>query len=91
LKNKVHIVAKGSFWFYYIGSRVLHPAFVYPEPPAYESKLNELSYKIYKSIENQYFKDFQLPHSIGQVFYILMEWGCCIFQSDVRLKLQARN
>ena len=73
LKNKVNIIKKGSFWFYYLSSRVLHPAYVQPDNPTYESKFNEYPYKIYKELEASFFEQIEEPYSIGQIFYMLIE------------------
>jgi len=70
LNKNFAIRDKNSFWFYYIGSRILNPAVEHPNPPQYDSKINLNSYLISKSLNEYFHSDLNISISIGQIFYL---------------------
>ena len=43
LSKNFRIIKKHYFGMYYFISRVIHPALIYPDPPSFNSKMNELA------------------------------------------------
>ncbi len=44
--GKLTLISKQNFGLYTLISRIIYPLYVYPEEPAFDSKMNEVAYKI---------------------------------------------
>ncbi|MBP7459724.1 MAG: class I SAM-dependent methyltransferase [Candidatus Delongbacteria bacterium] len=70
LKPFYSILHQGSFWYYYIGSRVIQPALIYPDEPKHDSELNRITWQVYQDLGEDFWPHLQEPFTIGQIFYL---------------------
>ncbi len=68
-----NIAERGSFWFYYLISRAMQPALVFPQDPSYDNPLNQIAAKLYHSMAGEFFSQQKDLPSLGQIFYLLLE------------------
>lgn len=73
LSTDFNQLKKGSFALYYLNSRVLNAAVSAPNPPQYESPINENTYKICLAMEKNSFLNEVFEKTIGQIFYLFLE------------------
>lgn len=73
LKESYTLLHKGSFWYYYLGSRVIQPALVYPLEPRHDSDMNRITWQVYQDLEEDFWPYLQEPVTIGQIFFLNLQ------------------